>query len=180
MITGQSYELIPTAFGTVGIVWSSPRLLCKVFLPAQRVVIEKQIRRSFSPIQSRERSSTLSRRLQRYFHGEKIVFDITVVDMTCCSRFQCRVLKDEYMIPYGRVSTYGAIASSIDHPDAARAVGRALACNPFPLIIPCHRTIRADGLLGGFQGGVEMKRRLLMLEGVTFTPDGKVAPEWWR
>ncbi|MEA3339092.1 MAG: MGMT family protein, partial [Chloroflexota bacterium] len=75
--------------------------------------------------------------------------------------------------PRGWVSTYGRIAKSLGNPRAARAVGNALARNPFPIIIPCHRTIRADGRLGGFRGGVEMKRALLEMEGVEVDDVGK-------
>jgi methylated-DNA-[protein]-cysteine S-methyltransferase len=62
----------------------------------------------------------------------------------------------------------------LDHPRAARAVGTALARNPFPVIIPCHRAIRGDGTLGGFGGGLKMKRALLEMEGVRFDRYGKV------
>jgi methylated-DNA-[protein]-cysteine S-methyltransferase len=60
-------------------------------------------------------------------------------------------------------------------PSAARAVGRALATNPFPIIIPCHRAVRSDGSLGGYQGGLAMKRALLEMEGVEFDARGRVA-----
>lgn len=101
-----------------------------------------------------------------------------ILDVSAVSSFQYRVLKAEYAIPYGRVSTYGALAEKIGNPGAARAVGTALARNPFPIIIPCHRTIGADHSLGGFQGGIAMKRRLLELEGVRFRADGRVMPEF--
>jgi len=73
----------------------------------------------------------------------------------------------------GYVSTYSRIAKSIGVPKGARAVGNALANNPFPLIIPCHRVIRSDGRLGGFGGGLEMKKKLLENEGI-FLSDGKI------
>ena len=72
------------------------------------------------------------------------------------------------------MSTYGRIARSLGMPNAARAVGTALSRNPFPIIIPCHRAIRSNGELGGFRGGLEMKRALLELEGVEFSATGKV------
>jgi len=83
-----------------------------------------------------------------------------------CSKFQQKVLRAVYAIPRGKVSTYQLIAKQIGQPKAARAVGRALASNPFLLIIPCHRVIRSDGALGGYQGGLKMKRALLKKEGV--------------
>jgi methylated-DNA-[protein]-cysteine S-methyltransferase len=72
------------------------------------------------------------------------------------------------------------LAERIEAPGAARAVGHALALNPFPLIIPCHRAVRSDGGLGGFQGGLAMKRKLLELEGIAFSPSGKAqVNDWW-
>ncbi|MBN1135480.1 MAG: MGMT family protein [Anaerolineae bacterium] len=91
--------------------------------------------------------------------------------------FQRRVLLAEYQIPRGWVSTYGRIATSLGSPGAARAVGNALAHNPFPILIPCHRAIQSGGRLGGFQGGVELKRALLELEGVEFSPTGQVVTD---
>jgi len=72
------------------------------------------------------------------------------------------------------VSTYGRIANHLGIPGGARAVGQALARNPFPIIIPCHRAIGAGGDLGGFQGGAAMKRALLELEGVELSSSGRV------
>lgn len=77
-------------------------------------------------------------------------------------------------IPRGSVSTYQRIAKHLGHDNATRAVGGALSNNPFPIIIPCHRAIRSDGTLGGYQGGLEMKRTLLKMEGVLFHPSGYV------
>jgi methylated-DNA-[protein]-cysteine S-methyltransferase len=87
------------------------------------------------------------------------------------------VLLAEYEIPRSWVSTYGRIARSLGIPDGARAVGGALSRNPFPIIIPCHRAIRSNGELGGFQGGLRMKRALLELEGIGFSAEGKVLTE---
>ncbi len=76
--------------------------------------------------------------------------------------------------PYGQVSTYTFIASHLGVPKGARAVGNALANNPFPLIMPCHRAIRSDLTLGGYQGGLEMKQTLLASEGIHFDDSGRV------
>jgi methylated-DNA-[protein]-cysteine S-methyltransferase len=97
--------------------------------------------------------------------------------MKQCSEFQRRVLLAEYGIRRGWVSTYGRIARHLGMPQGARAVGSALAHNPFPIIIPCHRAIAADGSLGGYQGGPEMKRSLLEMEGIAFGANGRVQVE---
>jgi methylated-DNA-[protein]-cysteine S-methyltransferase len=94
-----------------------------------------------------------------------------------CSDFQASVLRAEHRIPRGWVSTYGRVANHLAIPGGARAVGQALARNPFPIIIPCHRAIRSDGRLGGFQGGLEMKRALLELEGAKVSAAGIVSAQ---
>lgn len=107
--------------------------------------------------------------------GGNVSFSLDAVRMDLLGAFQQRVLRAEHAIPRGSVSTYGRIAVHLGVPGGARAVGTALATNPFPLIVPCHRAIRSDGTLGGFQGGLGMKRSLLLLEGVSFTDRGRVA-----
>lgn len=69
-------------------------------------------------------------------------------------------------VPYGTTISYGELAKASGHPGASRAVGSAMATNPIPLLIPCHRVIAADGSIGGFTGGTELKRKLLAIEGV--------------
>ena len=103
-----------------------------------------------------------------------LVMDLDGIALEKCSEFQQRVLLAVHKIPRGWVSTYGRIARSLGIPGGARAVGRALSRNPFPIIIPCHRAIRANGELGGFRGGLKMKQALLELEGVEFSQTGKV------
>ena len=109
-----------------------------------------------------------------FLAGEDIRFCLDLARLDLCTEFQRRVLCAEHGIPRGRVSTYGRIAGHLGKAQAARAVGTALANNPFPLIIPCHRAIRSDGRLGGFQGGFDMKRLLLEMEDVSLNSHGKV------
>jgi methylated-DNA-[protein]-cysteine S-methyltransferase len=112
--------------------------------------------------------------IRTFLGGDDVRFDTGILDLDRCSPFQRNVLLAEYGIPRGRVSTYGRIARQIGIPAGARAVGSALARNPFPIVIPCHRAVQANGRIGGFQGGSEMKRRLLGIEGVRFRTDGRV------
>lgn len=113
--------------------------------------------------------------IRRYLEGEDIRFDLSWLAWEICTDFQTRVLQAEYGIPRGWVSTYGRIAEKVGVPGGSRAVGNALAANPFPLLIPCHRAVRATGELGGYQGGLQMKKSLLIMEGVAFRSGTKVA-----
>ncbi|TFG95038.1 methylated-DNA--[protein]-cysteine S-methyltransferase [Candidatus Thorarchaeota archaeon] len=112
-----------------------------------------------------------------YFDGARVKFPIDVLDLSICYPFQIEVLKAEWSIPYGKTASYSCVAKKI-HSTAYRAVGNALSRNPFPIIIPCHRAIRSDRTLGGFQGGLKMKRRILEMEGVEFDSLGRVAEEY--
>jgi len=114
-------------------------------------------------------------RIEAFLQGEDIRFSLNAVRIDLCSAFQQKVLRAEYAIPRGRISTYGLIAEHVGHPKAARAVGMALASNPFPIVVPCHRAIRYDGALGGYQGGLKMKRILLEMEGIDFHDADHVA-----
>ena len=82
-------------------------------------------------------------------------------------------------MPRGRVVTYGALAGKVNAPRAARAVGTAMARNPFPLVFPCHRVVRSLGDPGNFGGGAELKRRLLALEGVGFDERGRIDARYY-
>ncbi len=110
----------------------------------------------------------------RLLAGEPVAFPLDVAALDICGKFQQRVLRAEHGIPRGQVSTYKIIAAHLGVPKGARAAGNALAKNPFPLIVPCHRAIRSDLTLGGYQGGLEMKRALLSMEGVVFDDSGRV------
>lgn len=110
------------------------------------------------------------RQFAEYFTGRRREFDLPL-DALQGTPFQIEVWKACREIPYGRVSSYGALARRIGRPGAARAVGQALGANPLPLLIPCHRVLTAQGQLGGFSGGVQWKKRLLRLE--------NAAPDLW-
>ena len=105
----------------------------------------------------------LPHRLRRYLEGEPVDFPdkLDLVEMT---RFQQNVLQVVRTIPYGETRSYGWVANKLGLPKAVRGVGQALARNPLPIVIPCHRVINSNGSLGGFGGGVEIKEFLLRLE----------------
>ena len=110
--------------------------------------------------------------LTEYFAGERHVFDMPITMEG--TPFQLRVWQALRDIPYGEVRTYGEIARMIGHPQACRAVGMANHVNPIAIIVPCHRVIGAGGRLTGYAGGLDIKEKLLRLEGVNLLPDGKL------
>jgi len=108
---------------------------------------------------------TIRTLLDRYLQGRKVDFEVDL-DISQLGQFTQKVLNELMKIPYGETRTYGWLAKKVGKPRAARAVGQALKRNPIPIIIPCHRVIRDDGTVGGFSMGVNIKERLLALEGV--------------
>jgi len=171
--------LLPSVLGTFYIVWeeigNQPKVR-RIFLPKERTPVTNLIHTGFvgSDYMSCKSMSNLGERIQRFLKGEPVRFELDIVAFEPCSAFQRRVLLAEYEIPRGWISTYGRISRSIGISNGARAVGRVLSRNPFPIIIPCHRAIRSNGELGGFQGGLKMKRVLLEHEGVSVSDKGKV------
>ena len=115
-------------------------------------------------IESEEKVADIAAQLEAYFAGERRAFDVPI-DLSFASTFQRRVLMAARGVPAGQVVTYGELARRIGAPNASRAVGWALGRNPVPIVIPCHRIVRAGGGLGGYIGGLEIKRKLLELEG---------------
>jgi methylated-DNA-[protein]-cysteine S-methyltransferase len=108
---------------------------------------------------------TIRTLLDRYLQGRKVNFDIDL-DISHLGAFSQKVLNELRKIPHGETRSYGWLAKRVGKAGAARAVGQALKRNPIPIIIPCHRVIRDDGTIGGFSMGVDIKERLLALEGV--------------
>ena len=102
--------------------------------------------------------------LREYFAGARRTFDLPLAPRG--TAFQQRVWAALRAIPYGETRTYGELAAAIGSPNANRAVGMANHRNPIPIVIPCHRVIGANGTLTGYAGGLEIKRRLLALEGI--------------
>ena len=117
---------------------------------------------------SRRREVEQSKQLTEYFAGERTEFDLPIA--LAGTEFQ----KDVWMaladIPYGKTISYAELAGMVGRPTAFRAVGQANGANPIPIVLPCHRVVASGGGIGGYGGGLAMKRRLLALEGV----DGSV------
>jgi methylated-DNA-[protein]-cysteine S-methyltransferase len=167
-----------TPFGPVAIVWSlfrkRPKII-RVLLPKPGLSAKRQVLRYFPALreESCAEMCTIAKKIEAFLSGEDVAFPLNVARLEACSAFQQSVLRAEHRIPRGRVSTYRLIAAHLGRPHGARAVGNALSSNPFPILVPCHRAIRSDRTLGGYQGGIEMKRALLEAEGIAFDRRGR-------
>ena len=111
-----------------------------------------------------KRSSALARELDQYFNGRRHEFNIDV-DLSGLTPFQTKILVATAQIPFGAVSTYQQIARRAGNEKASRAAGGALKHNPIPIVVPCHRVVGSNGALVGYAGGLDVKRRLLAIEG---------------
>ena len=113
--------------------------------------------------EDRAKTASFRAQLGDYFAGRRRAFDVEVAPRG--TAFQQEVWRLLAAIPCGETRTYSEIAAAAGRPGAARAVGRAVATNPIPIVIPCHRVVGADGSLTGFAGGLRLKEGLLELEG---------------
>jgi methylated-DNA-[protein]-cysteine S-methyltransferase len=105
------------------------------------------------------------RQFDEYFEGNRTAFDVEV-DWQLSHGFRREVLETLLsQVPFGHVVSYKDLAERAGHPKASRAVGTAMATNPVPIVVPCHRVLRTGGALGGYGGGLDMKLHLLRLEG---------------
>ena len=111
-----------------------------------------------------KRSSALVREHDQYFNGRRHEFNIDV-DLSGLTPFQTKILVATAQIPFGAVSTYQQIARRAGNEKASRAAGGALNQNPIPIVVPCHRVVGSNGALVGYAGGLDVKRRLLAIEG---------------
>ncbi len=118
----------------------------------------------YQVIEMRRPFLDLFKRLDLYFEGVPVDFDVPV--KLSGTAFEIAVWNALKTIPWGHTASYGRVASMIGRPKAARAVGNACGRNPIPVIIPCHRVLKANGQIGGYTGGVEIKSALLAIEGV--------------
>ncbi len=159
-----NYITFNTDMGWIGISGSTDGLL-RTTLPQRSVHEVRQLlgdsvsHATWSPHLFKD----LMQRLKVYFSGHRTTFP-DKLDLSRATHFQREVWETTRLIPYGETRSYLWVAEQIKRPRAAQAVGQALGRNPLPIIIPCHRVVASDGRLGGFSGGVEMKRYLLQLE----------------
>jgi methylated-DNA-[protein]-cysteine S-methyltransferase len=109
------------------------------------------------------RLDAAAREITEYFAGRRTSFDLPL-DFSLSAGFRQLVQRRLPQIGYGHTQSYGQVAAMIGHPRAVRAVGTACATNPMPIVVPCHRVLRADGTVGGYVAGPAIKNTLLTLE----------------
>jgi methylated-DNA-[protein]-cysteine S-methyltransferase len=174
----ERYAVIESPIGPVGLV-ASPTGLSHVYL--MRGSVRQACGRlgRLFPYATNDPGllPELQKRVELYLSGRPVCFDVPV-DLASFSEFQRRVLRACSGIEYGRTVSYGQLAQQVGCPAGARAVGGALARNPVPLVIPCHRVVAGDGSLGGFSAeqGVGLKRFLLEMEAQSRTDYGDAFP----
>lgn len=164
-MTGElEYVTFKTDMGWVGIK-SSAKGLLGITLPQRSAQEAFQLLGDSAnyATQSSHLFADLMERLRSYFGGQMVTF-ADHIDFSGATPFQREVWETTRLIPYGETRSYHWVAEQIGKPKAMRAVGQALGKNPLPVVVPCHRVLASDGKLGGFSGGVEVKRQLLSLE----------------
>jgi len=179
------YRLLPSPFGDVGLVWcirNGVVGISAIFLPGEERGETVQALHDVYPgarRTSHEEVDEMGIFMERYFRGEAVTFPLDSLDVSHLTAFQKKVLPELYRVPRGRVVSYEGLAGKVNAPRAARAVGTAMARNPFPLVFPCHRVVRTSGEPGSFGGGTGLKRKLLALEGVEFDERGRIDARYY-
>ncbi|MDO9417799.1 methylated-DNA--[protein]-cysteine S-methyltransferase [Pararhizobium sp.] len=172
----ETYHIFETAYGYCGIDWNANGIT-RLQLPARdAATTDKNMRRQApdaDPGLPAPGISEVIAAVKRYFEGEIVNFANLTLDLDGQEPFFKEIYASLRQVPWGETTTYGTLAKALGAgPEAARDVGQAMAKNPIPLIIPCHRVLAAGGKVGGFSapGGAAAKVRMLELEGVRFTP----------
>lgn len=156
-----------TSFGWCGVVSGECGVKRIQFGYKSSYAVRKSIERLFPFVKEKEDDllKMVKEMIAGFFDGKVVSLDFPI-ELSTATLFQKKVWEMTRSIPYGKVKTYGWLSQRLSKPGASRAVGNALADNPLPLIIPCHRVVRADGKPGGFSlpEGTNLKRRLIELE----------------
>jgi methylated-DNA-[protein]-cysteine S-methyltransferase len=162
-----AYTSADSPFGPL-LLATTPKGLVRVGLPnqdADELLVDLATRVSPRVLEAPARLDEARRELDLYFAGKLTEFDLPL-DWQLSRDFRRKVLRAIARIPYGQTRSYTQMATSAGNERAVRAAGTACGTNPIPLVVPCHRVLRSGGALGGYGGGVPMKKELLRLEGV--------------
>jgi methylated-DNA-[protein]-cysteine S-methyltransferase len=160
-----AYRTIDTPVGTLLLAATALGLIRVAFDSEGLDAVLGVLAADVSPriLNAPKRLDGAARELDEYFAGQRHTFDLPL-DLSLSKGFRRAVLGYLPDIGYGLTASYGAVAAAIGNPKAVRAVGTACATNPLPVVVPCHRVIRADGQVGAYRGGPQAKRVLLSLE----------------
>lgn len=150
---------LDTPFGSMAAGWRKGLLYSCEFVRAAKPI-------NYSPKQVPKTHGKLRQAMERYFETGELEWDLSLLDLADLTDFQRRILYCCAAIPAGKSSTYGELAARSGSPGAARAAGMVMAKNRWPIVIPCHRVVGANGKLVGYSGigGLATKRQLLELE----------------
>ncbi|MEO9132567.1 MAG: methylated-DNA--[protein]-cysteine S-methyltransferase [Sphingomonas sp.] len=170
------YRLFETAHGIAAIAWRADGIV-SFRLPAPspnatELALLRQLPNAILDEPPPDVAATIAA-AKRYFDGEKTDFSSVPLDLGAQNHFFAQVYETVRRLGWGQITTYGAVARELGAgPEAARDVGQAMASNPIPLIIPCHRVLAAGGKVGGFSapGGSTSKLKMLAIEGVDLSP----------
>ncbi len=171
-LTAEAEGLLDIAYTTVDspvgalLLAATPKGLIRVAYDIEdhdRVLDALSQRVSPRVLRAPRRLDAAARELGEYFGGQRQVFDLPL-DLSLSRGFRQLVQRHLPQIGYGQTRTYGQVAELVGNPKAVRAVGTACATNPLPVVVPCHRVLRADGTMGGYVGGSSAKATLLRLE----------------
>lgn len=160
-----AYTTVDTPVGPL-LLAATPRGLVRVAYASEdhdQVLATLGERLSPRILRAPGRLDAVARELDEYFAGRRRAFDVAL-DLTLSHGFRRLVQRHLPEIGYGETRSYGQVAALVGNPRAVRAVGTACATNPLPVVVPCHRVLRADGSLGGYIGGADAKTTLLRLE----------------
>jgi methylated-DNA-[protein]-cysteine S-methyltransferase len=176
----QRYCVFDTAIGPCGVAWNEHGVTRLRLPDASRSALERRLARAAIPDTPPPHIAAIIAQVQRYLTGEKVEFSSVTVDLPDAAPFDRHVYDAARSLGWGCVASYGDLARQLGAPREAREVGQALARNPIPIIIPCHRVVASGGKIGGFSapGGTATKERLLALEGVRVgvDPDAPLLP----
>ena len=162
----KKYAVLETAMGWMGVVASDAGVRrLTIPLPSPDEAMSNIAQDATGAELDNERFEELEERLQRVFNGEDLGLEDEELDLPDAPEFTKAVLNATRRIPRGETRSYGDLAAAVGNPRGARAVGQVMAGNPVAVLIPCHRVIASDMGLGGYGGHIEMKKRLLRLEG---------------
>jgi methylated-DNA-[protein]-cysteine S-methyltransferase len=158
-----AYDLAESPVGDL-LVAVTERGLCRIAYGPDAALDQVAANFGVRVLRIPRRLDRVRRQLDEYFAGRRRDFELET-DLSPVPKFQQRVLLELARVPFGELTTYGALAAKIGKPRAARAVGGALNRNPVPIVLPCHRVVGSSGSLVGYAGGLDRKEALLRLEG---------------